>query len=205
VGRWQSSSTPRRFAPIRRLELLLVLVLTIESANAGLASNFGCGRSALEERACKEFNALEQAALLRAYDLAVSKLDQSCCRTILADFRDPAGRTLQEDLADRGVDSRSSFAALRFFNGNGTAVCQEGGVYAWTRRGSARITVCGTVFARRLHLDPGFGAVILIHEWLHALGLSENPPSSEAISAAVARRCGRWDSVVRCTLRGSSR
>jgi hypothetical protein len=33
-------------------------------------------------------------------------------------------------------------------------------------------------------------AVLLIHELLHAIGLGENPPASEAITARVVARCG---------------
>ena len=34
------------------------------------------------------------------------------------------------------------------------------------------------------------GANTLIHEMLHALGLAENPPSSEDITRRVRERCG---------------
>ena len=33
--------------------------------------------------------------------------------------------------------------------------------------------------------------IIVIHEFLHTLGLGENPPTSEAITAQIALRCGR--------------
>jgi hypothetical protein len=32
--------------------------------------------------------------------------------------------------------------------------------------------------------------IILIHEFLHTLGLGENPPTSDAITARVSIRCG---------------
>jgi hypothetical protein len=37
--------------------------------------------------------------------------------------------------------------------------------------------------------EPGRAEAIVIHEVLHSLGLGENPPSSEDITAAVERRC----------------
>jgi hypothetical protein len=41
------------------------------------------------------------------------------------------------------------------------------------------------------HRDPGVAAALTIHEELHSLGLSENPPTSQAITAQVIARCGR--------------
>jgi hypothetical protein len=32
--------------------------------------------------------------------------------------------------------------------------------------------------------------IIVIHEFLHTLGLGENPPTSQAITQRVAIRCG---------------
>jgi hypothetical protein len=32
--------------------------------------------------------------------------------------------------------------------------------------------------------------ILLIHEFLHTLGLGENPPTSDAITQRVAVRCG---------------
>jgi hypothetical protein len=40
-------------------------------------------------------------------------------------------------------------------------------------------------------LDPGYAAVIVIHEALHTLGLPENPPTSEEITARVRERCSK--------------
>jgi len=38
--------------------------------------------------------------------------------------------------------------------------------------------------------DPGFATNVVIHEMLHALGLGENPPTSEEITRQVVKRCG---------------
>jgi hypothetical protein len=43
----------------------------------------------------------------------------------------------------------------------------------------------------RQRRDPGLTAALIIHEELHSLGLGENPPSSQAITAQVIARCGR--------------
>jgi hypothetical protein len=38
---------------------------------------------------------------------------------------------------------------------------------------------------------------IVIHEWLHSLGLGENPPSSDYITTRVRARCGERREVAR--------
>jgi hypothetical protein len=38
-------------------------------------------------------------------------------------------------------------------------------------------------------MDPAGVEMIVIHELLHVLGLGENPPTSEAITARVVARC----------------
>jgi hypothetical protein len=37
--------------------------------------------------------------------------------------------------------------------------------------------------------EPGRAESIVSHEVLHTLGLAENPPTSDDITAAVERRC----------------
>jgi hypothetical protein len=37
--------------------------------------------------------------------------------------------------------------------------------------------------------DPDAATIIVIHEFLHTLGLGENPPTSEAITEQVTLRC----------------
>jgi hypothetical protein len=50
--------------------------------------------------------------------------------------------------------------------------------------------VCKETFARVDAADPGFTANVVIHEMLDALGLGENPPTSEEITRQVVKRCG---------------
>ena len=61
---------------------------------------------------------------------------------------------------------------------------------ATARPGRRVVTVCRR-FARIYQHDPRWGELVLIHEALHTLGLGEDPPSTSAISARVASRCGR--------------
>ena len=65
------------------------------------------------------------------------------------------------------------------------------GTIASTSPGSRVVYVCSPQFAEKQHREPGLTAALVIHEELHSLGLSENPPSSQAITAQVISRCGR--------------
>jgi hypothetical protein len=69
--------------------------------------------------------------------------------------------------------------------------CAGGDVAAGASPGSPYIAVCKETFARVQADDPGLAANVVIHEMLHALGLGEDPPTSEEITRQVVRRCGR--------------
>jgi hypothetical protein len=61
---------------------------------------------------------------------------------------------------------------------------------AFTEVGSQVIRVCGGQFRDRFLRQRSNTEIIIIHEFLHTLGLGENPPSSQAITRQVALRCG---------------
>jgi len=54
--------------------------------------------------------------------------------------------------------------------------------------GRALIYVCPRFAAFQIG-NPRLSAAVIIHESLHALGLGENPPSSDEINRRVERRC----------------
>jgi hypothetical protein len=47
--------------------------------------------------------------------------------------------------------------------------------------------MCGREFRNR---NRTAAEIIIIHEFLHVLGLGENPPTSDEITERVAARCG---------------
>jgi hypothetical protein len=51
------------------------------------------------------------------------------------------------------------------------------------------IYLCGWRFAVAHRNNPRLGASVLLHEELHSLGLSENPPTSQEITTRVLARC----------------
>ena len=82
------------------------------------------------------------------------------------------------------------FAALRFVDSRMAPQCRAGTVLAFTQTGAPVIHVCGRLFVKRSMRNRAAAEIIVIHEFLHTLGLGENPPASQEITAQVARRCG---------------
>ena len=122
---------------------------------------------------------------------AQSKLSESACSQIFSDYRDAAGRTLQANLDALGRTGQDYFAWLNFYDGYGLSRCADRGTLASTSPGSRNVYICSPQFREKQHREPGLAAALIIHEELHSLGLTENPPSSQAITAQVISRCGR--------------
>ena len=129
--------------------------------------------------------------ILQAIRGAAVKLAGSACREIFADFRDAAGRTLQQNLEALGVTGEGYLRWTLFYDGQGKGVCASRAVLAATSPGSRAIFVCTAQFSILALRDPGLAADLIIHEELHSLGLGERPPDSKAITAQVIVRCGK--------------
>ena len=56
-------------------------------------------------------------------------------------------------------------------------------------RSSRVVLTCGQVFEPYVRQNPTGAEILLIHEFLHTLGLGENPPSTSQITDRVAARC----------------
>ena len=122
---------------------------------------------------------------------ARSKLSESACSQIFTDYRDAGGRTLQANLDALERTGESYVSWLDFHNGNGLPRCADRRTLAFTSPGSRIVYICFPQFREMQLREPGVAAAIVIHEELHSLGLSENPPSSKAITARVIARCGK--------------
>ncbi|MFN2385275.1 MAG: hypothetical protein ABR576_03150 [Thermoanaerobaculia bacterium] len=132
-----------------------------------------------------------RTSLARAIEQAAAKLEGARCREVFSDFRDRHGRTLQHNLDATGLAGAAHLRSLTFANGRVHGDCRLPNVLALATPGRQIIYICGPQFLQRERLDPGFTAALLIHEQLHALGLGENPPHSQEITARVISRCGR--------------
>jgi len=129
-------------------------------------------------------------ALQRAVAGANRRLTEPGCLLVLTDFFDASGRKLSAILAATGNDAAATFAPLRFIDDAGASQCRGGTTLAFTEAGGHVIHVCGPRFKARFLMDPAGVEMIVIHELLHVLGLGENPPTSDAITARVVARCG---------------
>ena len=132
------------------------------------------------------------ASVRRAVEGALRRLDSAECRTVFTDFRDAAGRPLQDRLRAYGVTAADYLRWIVFTDGSGHRSCAGGSTLAVTAPGSRVVYVCGRLFFKTQLRDPAFVQAAVIHEMLHTLGLGENPPSSDQITRQVESRCGRW-------------
>jgi hypothetical protein len=121
---------------------------------------------------------------------AAERLRRPECARVLSDFTDAGGRHLSEILEARRMGANAFLSSLVFVDGGGTPLCATGRAAAVANPGSIFVGVCKETFARVQAADPGLATNVVIHEMLHALGLGENPPTSEEITRQVVRRCG---------------
>jgi hypothetical protein len=121
---------------------------------------------------------------------AMTKLERPQCFAVLSDFRNGQGHLLKDNLESHRMTAPEFFVRLTFVDGSHVALCGRPDVAAGTNPGQTVIAVCAATFARVSRKDPGIAANVLVHEMLHALGLGEDPPTSEEINRQVGKRCG---------------
>lgn len=129
----------------------------------------------------------------RAVAGAHERLGRDRCMRIFEVFRDPSGRTLNQNLVALGTSGQEFLERVLFYDGSALPVCQRDPareVYAVTERGGRAVRVCASQFEALQRKSPVLGEVVVIHEMLHALGLGEAPPSSDEITWRVMESCG---------------
>jgi hypothetical protein len=131
-----------------------------------------------------------QFAVQGAIKGATVRLARPSCQRVLSDFADQSGRDLETKLLASGRSPAEAFAALRFVDSRAAPQCSSGATLAFTQVGSQVIHVCGKPFTKRSLRNRMAAEIIVIHEFLHTLGLGENPPASQEITAQVVLRCG---------------
>lgn len=128
----------------------------------------------------------EDAVRLAVRD-ASRRLDEPGCSTVL-DLRDRSGRALRARLQETGLDAPSYVRQVLFYDGSNDSPCRQPRTLAFTAAGSRVVSVCSAL-GRLAASSPGEAQAVVIHEVLHTLGLGENPPASDEITALVERRC----------------
>jgi hypothetical protein len=129
-----------------------------------------------------------RGAVASAVKGALARLARPGCQDVFSDFADEAGRSLSSTLAASKRSAAEAFRLMRFVDGRQAPQCRWGPRLAFTQTGSRVIYICSLHFRDQNRTTT---EIILIHEFLHTLGLGENPPASEAITERVAARCGR--------------
>jgi hypothetical protein len=121
---------------------------------------------------------------------AARRLSDARCQSVLAEFKDAAGRTLAEKLEATGRTPQEYLGSLLFYDGSNERRCGVRGTLAVTAMPGSRVVfICGDAFLRAAFLDQQLAEVTIIHETLHTLGLGENPPTSREITSRVMSRC----------------
>jgi hypothetical protein len=116
-------------------------------------------------------------AVQRSVDGAVHRLSDAACQSVLADFSLPAPVPGQ-------------LASVRFLDDREATFCRMGSsIFAFTSPGSHVVHVCGRRFLEAFHSSRTLAEIVIVHEFLHVLGLGEDPPSSESITLQVVARC----------------
>jgi hypothetical protein len=132
-----------------------------------------------------------KAAVTRAFAIALERLGHERCLQVFSEFNDGAGRPLTENLEALNLTATSQLTSLRVADGANEKTCADPGVLAYTHPGASTISVCGHRFASLGRANPRLASALILHEQLHSLGLRENPPESQQITASVLRGCGR--------------
>jgi hypothetical protein len=110
------------------------------------------------------------------------------CARVLSDFSDNAGRTLQQSLDALGLEATEYLRFVIFTDGGMHGSCARGRL-AFTAPGSRVVFVCPQ-FREEQWQKPLRAEALLIHETLHTLGLSENPPSTTRSPSRSWRAAG---------------
>lgn len=130
----------------------------------------------------------DRQSVRRAVDLAIARLARPDCSSVYEDFRLTNGESPRTELDRLGLRPEDLLDRLVFVGGGRDPVCRIGRAVLTTSPGNRVIRVCPGFSSFQLR-DPRRAASLIIHESLHALGLSENPPTSNEITVRVERRC----------------
>jgi hypothetical protein len=129
----------------------------------------------------------ERQAVRWSVGIAARQLRQPECRKAFAEFQLPDGSTPLQNLEATGLTAEEFLATLEWESGATSGRCGPGALLATVRNGR-RVSVCPG-FPKIVASRASFGATLVIHEQLHALGLGENPPTSSYITARVYHWC----------------
>jgi hypothetical protein len=161
------------------LALAVVLGAALDGASAEASDRAATGARLHDNGA--------RAAVAEAIRGAARRLDDPRCQTLLTRFADAAGRPLRDALDAEGLAASDYLGRMYFYDGTMSG-CRPRWL-AYTAPGSHAVFVCGDRFLTAWRQNPAYAECAIIHEALHSLGLGENPPSWEEITARVLESC----------------
>jgi len=129
----------------------------------------------------------DSGAVAQAIRGAARRLHDPRCQELLAEFTDARGRPLREVLDAEGLAASDHLSRIFFYDGSASDCGQSR--LAYTAPGSRVVFVCGGRFRALSQLSVAYAEGAIIHEALHTLGLGENPPTWEEITARVLDAC----------------
>ena len=165
-----------------------VLVLGLQGAQAEPGEASVANENAFQVRLRQSRDSFLVGQALRG---AYHRLADPGCQAVFSDFTEASGRRLIDVLDERGETGQSHLQRLFFYEGAEARGCRVPGVLAFTQRGSHVVYVCSQWFREAFTTNPSKVEAVIIHESLHSLGLGENPPKSQEITARVMERCVR--------------
>jgi hypothetical protein len=158
-------------------------------------SGLSAGPLRAAERAPRLLLPFDAAAVRQTVDGARGRLAEPSCQSLLEEFKAPDGNTLKAHLDGSGKTLEGRLSELHFFDASDLSACRSERVYAFTRPGLGAVYVCTRQFTAARLREPRLVEAVLIHELLHTIGLGENPPSPEYITARVKDRCHARESA----------
>jgi hypothetical protein len=127
-------------------------------------------------------------AMARAVQGAARQLQQPECEGLLDEFTDTSNRSLRTVLDEEGLTVDALLSRVLFYDAEPVA-CRTTALAGMDAPGGRVIRVCGRRFQQTMDQSRDHAEAIVIHEMLHALGLGENPPTSDYITRRVKERC----------------
>lgn len=155
-----------------------------------LAAAMANGRVTADERPSnvRLRHPAQRWAMAQAVQGAAHRLQRPECEGLLDEFADTNNRSLRAVLDEEGLTAEAFLARLFFYDAAGVA-CESSVLAGMDAPGSRVIRVCGRRLQRAMTDSRDHAEAIVIHEMLHALGLGENPPTSDYITTRVKERC----------------
>jgi hypothetical protein len=165
----------------------IVVLLAFGLGAAGAGASLEDEEIALHVRQFKSKDGFVVAQAIRG---AYRRLADSRCQAVFSDFAKASGERLQQVLDEQAQTGQSHLRRLLFYDAAHLSGCRVPGVLAFTEPGSRVVFICSSWFREAFELNPAKVEAVIIHESLHSLGLAENPPRSQEITARVMARCG---------------